>query len=239
MTQKLKVEPHWPKIQIRQNKRAKYLRIVISAQNGFEIVAPPGVNLRKIDRFLHEKRNWINKTLSQIELPKIKRPIPLPEEIKTFYGTWKVAYQQEAETSLKLKQRGHQAISLVGECSDQPSCKALLKKWLKQQAKTFLKERLNLVSARIELPYNRLSIRDQTTRWGSCSAKKDITLNYKLIFLPLALADYIMIHELCHTVYLNHSPLYWKLVARFEPHYTQHLNALKKAEVYIPPWLTS
>jgi predicted metal-dependent hydrolase len=75
------------------------------------------------------------------------------------------------------------------------------------------------VSIQTSLPYNRVSIRGQKTRWGSCSSDKNINLNYKLLFLEPEFVKYIIIHELCHTIHLNHSREFWQLVGDFYPDY--------------------
>ena len=107
--------------------------------------------------------------------------------------------------------------------------------WLdKGKAKIFLAQWLHETSATTELSFTKVSIRDQKTRWGSCTPKKHINLNYKLIFLPAALAQHVLIHELCHTIHLNHSRRFWALVARHDPDYKMLDKALRKADQYIP-----
>lgn len=73
--------------------------------------------------------------------------------------------------------------------------------------------------------------------WGSCTVKKDIQLNYKILFLPESLARYILIHELCHTIHLNHSMSFWKMVARYVPDYRAQIKALREADQFLPRWL--
>lgn len=77
--------------------------------------------------------------------------------------------------------------------------------------------------------YGRISIRNQKTRWGSCSRKGNLNFNYKLAFLPDKLGDYIVVHELCHLREMNHSQKFWTLVARAVPDYR---NVRKKLKGY-------
>lgn len=69
--------------------------------------------------------------------------------------------------------------------------------------------------------YNKINIKNQKTRWGSCSKKGNLNFNYKIVLLPERLADYIIIHELCHLKELNHSPKFWDLVATARPDYLE------------------
>jgi len=79
----------------------------------------------------------------------------------------------------------------------------------KKEAKTILTDRINLLAQKYKFSYNRLYIRNQKTRWGSCSAKNNISLNGNLISLPQKLQDYVILHELVHTEHKNHSKKFW------------------------------
>lgn len=102
----------------------------------------------------------------------------------------------------------------------------------------FLKQRedaLKLAERRLEyfngvykFKFNKISIRNQKTRWGSCSTKGNMNFNYKIAILPERLADYIIVHELCHLGEFNHSRKFWSLVAQAVPDYREIRNELKR-----------
>jgi predicted metal-dependent hydrolase len=77
------------------------------------------------------------------------------------------------------------------------------------------------------LPGGKISVRDQKSRWGSCSSRGNLNFNYRLSLLPRELADYIIVHELCHLQEMNHSRNFWQLVAQTQPNYKQLKKALK------------
>ena len=79
--------------------------------------------------------------------------------------------------------------------------------------------------------YNNIKIRDQKTRWGSCSSKRNLNFNYRLIFLPRGLAEYIVIHEFCHLAHMNHSKEFWALVEKLSPDYKKHKKLLKEKHI--------
>jgi predicted metal-dependent hydrolase len=87
----------------------------------------------------------------------------------------------------------------------------------REAARTFVHARLEALNAHYGFSYNRVAIRDQRSRWGSCSQKKNLNFNYRLVFLPPHLADYVIVHELCHLAEFNHGPAFWDLVAQVVP----------------------
>lgn len=88
-------------------------------------------------------------------------------------------------------------------------------------------ERLNYWSTIYGIPFGRVSIRKQKSRWGSCSSIGNLNFNYRLGFLPFELMDYIVVHELCHIKEYNHSKAFWNLVAEAYPNYIQLRKALE------------
>ncbi len=105
--------------------------------------------------------------------------------------------------------------------------------YLKYKGETlkFAKERVEFYSRDQSFPLNKICIRNQKTRWGSCSKRGNINLNYKIFFLPEALRDYIIVHELCHLKEFNHSQSFWALVGEIIPNYINIKKELRKYEL--------
>lgn len=93
----------------------------------------------------------------------------------------------------------------------------LLEAWFRQQAVERLPERLHELARRLSVTPARVQIRGQKGRWGSCSSAGYISLNWRLMLLPLELADYVLVHELCHLKHMDHSRDFWSLVASLIP----------------------
>jgi predicted metal-dependent hydrolase len=98
----------------------------------------------------------------------------------------------------------------------------------KETARKIIQNKVEKYSIKLALEYQRLAIRNQKTRWGSCSKEGNLNFNYKIILLPEHLQDYIIIHELCHLKELNHSKKFWSLVEQACPDYKNHRRELKK-----------
>ncbi len=89
----------------------------------------------------------------------------------------------------------------------------------KERARELVHARLIHWNQFYSLEYKRIAIRNQRSRWGSCSTKQNLNFNYRIVFLPLELVDYIVVHELCHLVEFNHSPAFWNQMAKVMPDY--------------------
>ncbi len=102
---------------------------------------------------------------------------------------------------------------------------------LKTKALTFIEERLLYFNTKYGYEWNTITIRQQKSRWGSCSKKGNLNFNYKIALLPEHLADYIVVHELCHLGEFNHSDRFWTLVARTIPDYREKRKELREKGV--------
>ncbi|HPY42140.1 MAG TPA: SprT family zinc-dependent metalloprotease, partial [Thiolinea sp.] len=130
-----------------------------------------------------------------------------------------------------------QQLLIRGKLEGTEACQAVLQTWLKQYAKLYLPALLSQLATETGLSYQQCSIKNQQTRWGSCSSQGRINLNAKLLFLPAMWVRYVLIHELCHTRELNHSPRFWALVKQFEPNYPAIQRAMKNSMHTLPNWV--
>jgi predicted metal-dependent hydrolase len=97
----------------------------------------------------------------------------------------------------------------------------------KEAARTLVRRRLDELNVH-GFVYNRVAIKNMTSRWGSCSSKKNLNFSYRIVFLPSYLQDYIIVHELCHLKVFNHSSAFWDLVAEMVPDYKACRGELRK-----------
>lgn len=97
----------------------------------------------------------------------------------------------------------------------------------KEEVRAVVIERLEFYNKYYGFKYNRISIRNQKSRWGSCSKRGNLNFNYKLYFMPEAIRDYVIVHELCHLKEFNHSKDFWNLVAETVPNHQEIKKSLK------------
>jgi predicted metal-dependent hydrolase len=230
---------------VKKSRRARHVRLKISQSGQLELVVPFRFNIDKIPGIIERKKPWIQKHLSLIQqhhqsTQPTTHPLftSLPNQINlpAIHQQWKIIYEA-SHTTLQIIERPNQEIVIIGDINAHKKCNHLLKKWLKSQATKHLIPWLQRLSQQLQLPYHRVSIRRQTTRWGSCTKRKTITLNCKLLFLPPEVVNHILIHELCHTVHLDHSPRFWKLVEQFDPHWKEYRRLARDGRYSIPAWV--
>jgi len=101
----------------------------------------------------------------------------------------------------------------------------------REQARHFVENKLKQFNGFYNFKINRVAIKNQTTRWGSCSSMGNLNFNYKIMYLRPALADYLIVHELCHLGELNHSKRFWALVAKTIPAYVEVNKELRRTPV--------
>ncbi len=97
--------------------------------------------------------------------------------------------------------------------------KTVLMDQLRDQASEKIKRRVRYLADKFEFKINKVAIKDTVSRWGSCSTDRNININWRLAFAPTSVMDYVIIHELCHTKEMNHSPRFWGLVEKCMPDY--------------------
>ncbi|OGH84174.1 MAG: hypothetical protein A2261_01050 [Candidatus Magasanikbacteria bacterium RIFOXYA2_FULL_44_8] len=98
----------------------------------------------------------------------------------------------------------------------------------REQARALVYALVAQVNQHYHFPIGRITIRNNRSRWGSCSKKHNLNFNYKLVFLPEHLAEYIVVHELCHIGQFNHSQKFWDLVGEYASDYVGRIRELKK-----------
>lgn len=211
---------------LNRSKRARYLRLTINRLNEVILTLPTGCSLDHGLRFIKKKSEWLQR-----HLEKAAAPVALSDFLKengfiSLDGeSVPIVWKGEGEATV-IVSRESAEVQITWDPSrhDENDLKALLR----QFASETLARRTRELAARHDLAVNQVSVRDQLSRWGSCSAKRNISLNWRLILLPPEIKDYVIWHELAHLLEMNHSPQFWKELTALDPDARQHDNALSK-----------
>lgn len=134
---------------------------------------------------------------------------------------------------VKLKERElviSGPVEKQGGEKEQRLVEAVVKAWYKKEAKQYLQEKVSRLAGKMKVDYGRIGIRDQVSRWGSCSGKGNLNFNWRLVLLPEGLTDYVVVHELAHRRHMNHSKSFWNTVEEEMPDYRERRKALKLCE---------
>ncbi|MGA7932679.1 MAG: SprT family zinc-dependent metalloprotease [Kovacikia sp.] len=232
-----------PNYTVRESRRAKHVSLKISMAGSLEIIVPPGFDQKHIPDILQRKQPWIDRIIQRMQdrqaLAGVETSEALPQQIllRAIAEIWQVEYHTTPLPGIRVTEQPSFKLALFGNIDDQETCKIALQRWVSRKAHGHLVPWLKSVSKELRLPFEQTLIRKQKTRWGSCSSSKTISINCKLLFLPNNLVRYVFIHELCHTVHLNHSSRFWNLVGKYEPYYQQIDNSLRDARCYVPLWM--
>ena len=136
-------------------------------------------------------------------------------QLRVFYQSAFQARVKEGEIHLGIRKSGNDKVNV-----------SHIKKMLRLLAKEYLVSRTQVLAEKTDSELNKIFVKDQKTKWGSCSGKRNVNLNWHLILLPPALIDYLIIHELMHLREMNHSPAFWQWVGTYYPAYKQAQKAL-------------
>jgi len=228
--------PDLPEYTIRRSPRAKHVRLRITPVEGLVVILPRRFDAAHVPDLLDAKRSWIDRKLATIKRIDVDIAPPKKIELKAIGKTWQVDYRPTPSGRVAACQTGSQLV-LSGATEDHPTCRVALKRWLARQAKLDLVPWLEKLSDVHDLPVRKIIVRGQKTRWGSCSSRHTISINYKLLFLEPHLVNHVLIHELCHIRHLNHSPAFWNLVEQFEPDHRQLDKRLRWEWEKLPGWV--
>ena len=200
---------------------ARCARIQISAERGLRVVLPKNFPLSDVEKMLSERRMWItDKVRSIAKIPRLADGLVVRIlEREIILVMHESACTELREHFLHLPAR---------------RAKEAFREWLREEARKYFSVRLPELSRELDISFRRFSVRAQKTRWGSASRRRTISLNYKLLLMPLWVSDYVMIHELCHLVHMNHSLRFWKLVESFCPRFREARKWLRKEGRYLP-----
>jgi predicted metal-dependent hydrolase len=221
---------------VRRSARARHVRFVVSA-DGLVVVVPNRFCVsRDLPSMLEEKKDWIlgalEKVASRARQKADTNGLPDVIDLRALEEQWRVTFAPLAMERL-MEENG--TVVLTPDFSENEAI-AALNRWLHVKGCARLPGHLDDEARRYNFSYSRVVVKEQKSRWGSCSSKGNINLNSRLLFLPPHLARHVMLHELCHLKELNHSNDFHGLLYSVDPDAKKHAAQLRQAWSYVPGW---
>lgn len=202
--------------EIRESPRARRLTVRVFHSGRVEVVVPARTSRVTVDRFIERHRPWIEKKRAQA-----RRNAPPPEpfppesiELASVQQTWRI-HVSGGSGRPRVKAAAPGLLRLSGDVANTRAVQSVLRLWLVKRAAETFAPVLEQVATEMGLPYRRLAVRRQRTRWGSCSMRGTISLNCCLLFQPREVLRYLLVHEMAHVRHMNHSARFWELVGRY------------------------
>ena len=206
---------------IRSNR--KTLSLSINENSNLVVRAPHRVSDDEIQKFISEKSAWIDNKQRLIKAR-------LEDNLNQFSSAQ--CLYLGSLYPLKIDNNSIEPISFNGQMFtitnvNREKISLPLKSWYKKRFIEVALPRLSYFSDKHNLKVNKVRVKEQKTLWGSCSSKNNINLNYLLIMAPMKVIDYVIVHELVHTIHKKHSAKFWQKVETIMPNYKDARNWLK------------
>ena len=202
--------------------KRKTLSLTINENAELIIRAPKRLSIEKIQDFINEKENWINRKKRLIE-NQIKDVTSNHNKLLYLGNLFPINIEQNASKELFFTGE-----EFIANSIEPDSLSLSIKKWYKNKFKEIALPRVAYFANKHNLMVNQVRIKNQKTMWGSCSSKNNINLNYLLLMAPMGVIDYVIVHELVHTIHRNHSTDFWDSVESIMPEFQEHKRWLKK-----------
>lgn len=209
----------------RISTRARHLRLSFDRQGAVVVTTPPRCSLKLIEEFVTEHQAWIAH--HQRQFTHKKQSIISDHHVSIFGTDYPYEIQPLSSNSLPVgvHLRDNRLIHVITAPSQ---AAAGLNRFLKHTAQTYITTRVHSLAKLMETTVEKLSFREQSSRWGSCTRSGHLSFNWRLVHYPPPVIDYVIIHELAHRFELNHSDRFWRIVARFDPQYQERRRYLRR-----------
>ena len=194
---------------VRRSDRARRVRVAVDPEKGVEVVLPKRAPKRAAEEAVRELRPWIERRLHEAEAARAA--VAAREGTVPYLGHTLTLVPEAGRT--RVHRRGDTLLVPAGDPRD------ALERWYRRMAKKEIAPRLDEAVAALGTRYTALTIRNQKTRWGSCSTTGAMSFNWRLLLAPEEVLDYVVWHEACHLLVMDHSPRFWSLLGGHVPDY--------------------
>lgn len=212
---------------VRSNRKTIQLKIIPPTH--IEVRIPLRLTDSNVHALLIQKQDWLESHLAKSLSTPPATPSSLPSTLLFFGREIPLRLHTAPNTTTFSANYSESSFTLTHPpATSTEKLRGAIISYYRTMARTFLEEKTAQWANHIGVTYNRITIKEQKTCWATCSSRKNLNYNWRLIQAQPELIDYIVIHELCHLRHLNHSPSFWQLVSKYDPHYKEHKRTLKE-----------
>lgn len=210
--------------------RRRTMAIKIYADGNIKVFVPQGTSKSAIENMIRSKADWIHKKLDEISTAKaidVKRNFTNGESFLYLGCDYPLQLKVDPKHAKIMVRLENGRLEVNTPVADEVVIRGALEAWYRFMGAEHIKARLKHFQSLLDVSPNRITIRDQKTRWGSCSSKGNLNFNWRLMMAPSEVVDYVVVHELCHLIHPNHSKNFWNQVSAILPDYRARKDWLK------------
>ena len=204
---------------VRRSDRARRVRVSVADDGVVEVVLPRRVPASAARAAVVELRPWIERRRN--EAGALRALVAARGATVPYLGASLILQAEPGRT--RAQRRGDMLLVPAGD-----GAPAAIERWFRRAARAEIAPRLEQATAALGTTYSALTIRNQRTRWGSCSATGALSFNWRLLLAPEPVLDYVVWHEACHLRVMDHSPRFWTLLGRHCPDFETHRRWLRR-----------
>jgi len=215
--------------------RSRRLGLKIDQKNQLVVTSPPGVSEKVIHTFVLDHIDWITAHQNK---NKRKPTFNTPKNVHVFGKEYQKTITSQGNYPLGVSIQGDELIIKLPTTTTEMTAISLNKKgqdvlerFLKTTATQYIVPRAHWLAEKMNTNFTKITLRDTSSRWGSCSSTGSVQFSWRLVHFVPAIIDYVIIHELAHRTHMNHSQHFWNLVAQYDPEFQIHRGALKRSIV--------
>jgi len=210
-----------------EKRPVKSISIRICPDGGLRVTSPAGVPEKTVLEVLRNRETWIRRHLKKAEeIRNIRERILRPGDTVLFRGENYLLEETCSSAPENIRILGERLVVETGKHGTR-NLKEALFVWYRKQAEETLSARVGHWQSRFPVPAGRITVRDQKTRWGSCSTRGNLSFNWRLILAPPEILDYVVVHEMSHLLHMNHSGKFWSVVESLIPDYQSRRHWLR------------
>ncbi|MFC2158369.1 M48 family metallopeptidase [Acidobacteriota bacterium] len=214
---------------IRKSRRARHIGLRILDDGSLGITVPQHRKTFDLDSLLIHHRRWISKNIERNSLEKLRPPFHLEDErslpLLDYTCRLHIILSPERRSGVEFKPPH---LHLQAKDTRFTTLYQMVENWYKKMARNFLRQRIPHWAGILGVSPESVRVKNQRTLWGSCSRKKNLNFNWRIMLLSPQAADYLIIHELLHLKHMDHSKKFWKSVEMFCPDYRKCKRELKE-----------